>query len=327
MDAAFSRRNLIEPAALRGMMKRSDLRGAVQAGSHFGAILATGWLLSQAWGTLWAIPVFIAHGTLINFLYAGQHELSHNTPFKTKSLNEWVGRFIGFLMLYPRTFDQIQHHAHHQHTQDWEKDGELVRQPYTLRSYLLWVLGPTYWWSRVTRIARLTRGVVVEPYIRPDQEATVIREARIHTALYAAIALASVATGSWFAAIYWLAPMLLTKPIHQLQNTIEHLGLSHENDILQNTRSTDTNAVMRWMCWNMQYHTAHHSFPAVPFHALKGLNDTIETRIGHEVHRMSYIEFQIEVIRKLWGGKSEADYPSDDVWIARDPRGGVMVVD
>ncbi|MEL7088794.1 MAG: hypothetical protein AAGL98_10200, partial [Planctomycetota bacterium] len=35
--------------------------------------------------------------------------------------------------------------------------------------------------------------------------------------------------GSWL----WLLPMLLTKPIHQLQNTIEHLGLSHEPDIMQ----------------------------------------------------------------------------------------------
>jgi len=327
MNAVFSRRNLIEPAALRGMMQRSDLQGAVQAGSHFGAILLTGWLLSMTWGTLWAVPVFVAHGTLINFLYAGQHELSHNTPFKTKGLNEWVGRVIGFLMLYPRTFDQIQHHAHHQHTQDWEKDGELVRQPYTLTSYLLWFLGPTYWWSRVARLSRLARGIVVEPYIRPDQEAIVVREARWHVALYAVIAVVSVAAGSGAAVVYWLAPMLLTKPIHQLQNTIEHLGLSHEDDILRNTRSTDTNALMRWMCWNMQYHTAHHSFPAVPFHALRGLNDTIETRLGHEVHRMGYIEFQIEVIRKLWGGKSEADYPSDEVWIARGPTGRMVAVD
>ncbi len=327
MDAVFSRRNLIEPAALRAMMHRSDLHGAMQAGSHFGAILLTGWLLHLTWGSLWAVPVFVAHGTLLNFLYAGQHELSHNTPFRTKWLNEWVGRLIGFLMLYPRSFDQIQHHAHHQHTQDWEKDGELVRQPYTLTSYLLWFLGPTYWYSRVARIARLTRGIVVEPYIRPDQEATVIREARIHAALYALVALVSLAAQSWAAVVFWLAPMLLTKPIHQLQNTIEHLGLSHEDDILANTRSTDTNALMRWMCWNMQYHTAHHSFPAVPFHALRGLNDTIEARIGHEVHRMGYIEFQVEVIRKLWGGKSEADYPSDEVWIARDTRGRTVAVD
>jgi fatty acid desaturase len=328
MDAVFSRRKLIEPKALRGLMQRSDLRGTVQAGSHFGAIFLTGALLAAVWGSWWAVPVFVVHGTLLNFLYAGQHELSHNTPFKTKALNEWVGRVIGFLMLYPRDFDQIQHHAHHQFTQNWEKDGELVRQPYTLTSYLLWFFGPTYWYSRVARIVRLARGIVVEPYIRPDQEPLVVREARVHAALYGLIAVVSVAAGSWVVVMFWLAPMVLMKPIHQLQNTIEHLGLSHEDDILKNTRSTDTNAVLRWMCWNMQYHTAHHSFPSVPFWKLRMLNDTIETRIGHEVHRMGYIEFQIEVIRKLMGGKTEADYPHDEVWIARGPKGvGQMVVD
>jgi len=126
MEAVFTRRKLIEPKALRALMQRSDLRGATQAASHFGAIVLTGSLLALSWGSWWAVPIFLIHGILLNFLYAGQHELSHNTPFKTKALNEWVGRVIGFLMLYPRDFDQIQHHAHHQYTQNWEKDGELT---------------------------------------------------------------------------------------------------------------------------------------------------------------------------------------------------------
>ncbi|MDP5358724.1 MAG: fatty acid desaturase, partial [Paracoccaceae bacterium] len=246
-------------------MQRSDLRGALQLGSHIGAILISGVALWSLWSTWWAVPVFMVHGVLINFLYAGQHELSHETVFKTKWLNEAFGRMIGFLMIFPRDFDKIQHWAHHQHTQNWEKDGELVREPYTLRSYLLWFWGPTYWYSRVTRILRFCRGIVVEPYIREGEHGKVIREGRIHAALYVAIAVVSVLMGSWAAVILWLAPMVVMKPVHQLQNTIEHLGLSHKDDILENTRSTRTNAVMRWLCWQMPYHTAHHAFPSVPF--------------------------------------------------------------
>lgn len=315
MDGTFVRGRVIDPATLRPLMTRSDLRGAIQAGSHFGAIAVTGTLLWLTWGSWWAVPLFIAHGVLINFLYAGQHELSHGTPFKTKKINEILGRIIGFVVVFPRDFDQIMHFAHHQFTQDWEKDGELVREPYTLTSYLLWVTGPTYWWTRFTRIWRLSRGIVVEPYIRPDQRALVIREARWHAAGYAAIAAVSLVTQSWAAVILWLAPMLVTKVVHQLQNTIEHLGLSHQDNILENTRSTRTNALMRWMCWNMQYHTAHHAFPSVPFHALKSLNRALTDGAGRPPHSMGYIEFQIEVIRKLWGGKTEADYPYDEVWI------------
>ncbi len=122
-----------------------------------------------------------------------QHELSHATVFKTKWPNELFGRIIGFLMIFARDFDKIQHAAHHQYTQNWEKDGELVREPYTLTSYLLWLSGITYWWTRVTRMVRLSRGIVLEPYIRPDQHALVIREARLHMAGYAAIAVLSLA--------------------------------------------------------------------------------------------------------------------------------------
>ncbi|MEM7212541.1 MAG: fatty acid desaturase [Pseudomonadota bacterium] len=318
MDGTFVRGRIIEPATLRDLMQRSDLRGAVQATSHFGSIALTGAALWLTWGTLWAVPLFMVHGVLINFLYAGQHELSHGTPFKTKWLNEWVGRVIGFIVIYPRDFDLIQHTAHHKWTQDWERDGELVREPYTLKTYLMWFLGPSYWWSRITRLYRFCQGRVIEPYVRTDQHATVIREARITVALYAAIAVLSLLAQSWIVLVLWLAPMFAMKAVHQLQNTIEHLGLSHTDNILENTRSTRTNSLMRWMCWNMQYHTAHHAFPSVPFHRLRELNRKMSDGAGVNPHAMGYLEFQIEVIRKLSRGKSEADYPYDEVWISKE---------
>ena len=41
--------------------------------------------------------------------------------------------------------------------------------------------------------------------------------------------------------------MLALKAVHQLQNTIEHTGLTHDPDILVNTRTVRTNALMRWL--------------------------------------------------------------------------------
>lgn len=319
MDVSFDRRKILTPVRLRELAQRSDWRGWAQALSHFGAIALTGAMMTQLWDSWLIIPVFMAHGILINFLYAGQHELSHGTPFQTKRANEWLGRLIGFLMIYPRDFDQIQHFAHHTHTSDWEKDGELAREPYTLTSYLAWTLGFTYWPSRIGRVLRFARGVVVEPYIRTDQHDRVIFESRVHVALYALLAIGSVVLQSWALVLYWIAPMFLMKWVHQMQNTIEHLGLEHSNDIMTNTRSTATNAVMRWMCWQMQYHTAHHMFPSVPFWKLKELNRAIEDGAG-QPHRMGYLEFQWQVIRALMGGRTEADYPQHEVWII--PRAG-----
>ena len=318
MEASFSRRKILTPVELRALSERSDLRGGLQMASHVGAIAFVAWLHALAMGTGWVWLTGLALGVLLNFLYAAQHELSHATVFKTRKLNEVFGRIIGFIQIFPRDFDQIMHFAHHQHTQDWDRDGELVREPYTLTTYLLWLSGVTYWRNRVFGVARRARGVIIEPFIRAEEEARVIFESRVHVVGYGLILLGSLIFGSWAFATFWLIPMILTKPIHQLQNTIEHLGLSHVDDILENTRSTRANAVQNWLCWQMPYHTAHHTFPAVPFWKLRDLNDRIEAKAG-DVHRMGWIEFQIEVIGKLMA-KDESQYPMDEVWII--PRVG-----
>jgi fatty acid desaturase len=318
MEGFVGRRGLIEAKRLRSLSQRSNARGALQMGSHVGALIATGIALKLSWGTLWAIPAFIAHGTLLSFLYSGQHELSHSTVFRTRWLNEAFGRAIGFLMIYPRDFDQLQHFAHHRYTQDWTRDGELERPRYTLRSFLLWVLGPTYWYTRIRRVVRFSAGIVTERYIREAERPILIREARLHLAGYLMIAGVSVATGSWAAVIYWLAPMMLLKWTHQFQNVIEHFGLTHADDTWVNTRSTRSGALMRWVCWNMQYHTAHHTYPAVPFHALPELHRELVARIGTPPPSMTYFGFMWTSLRALSGGRSEADYPEDVTWVS-DP--------
>lgn len=315
MDEVFARKNLIKPGRLHALSSRSNLAGALQLGSHFAAIIATGTALWMTWGTWWAVPLFIVHGVILNFLYAGQHELSHWTVFKTRRLNEIFGRLVGFIMIYPRDFDQIQHTAHHRHTQDWDKDGELTRDRYTLFSYLMWFFGPTYWYSRIARIIRMSLGRVIEPYIPQERRADVILEARLHLAGYALIAALSVYFQSWAAVILWLAPLLTTKFVHQMQNTIEHLGLTHEQNILKNTRTTRTNFVLRWVCWNMQYHTAHHAFPGVPFYKLAQLHKEIFEANGLKPYSMTYLAFQRQVWKALSGGKTEASYPDDRAWI------------
>jgi fatty acid desaturase len=316
MDEVFGRRDLIAPARLKELSVKSDARGFLQLGSHVGAIAISCTGVALTWGTPWVVPIFILHGILFNFLYAGQHELSHWTVFRTQGLNEFFGRLFGFVLLYPRDFDQVQHFAHHRFTQNWQRDGELARPRYTLRSYILWMLGPTYWYTRLRRIVRFAAGVVTEPYIPASRMRTMVREARWHLAGYGLIAAASVIGRSWLALEVWLLPMLLLKPVHQLQNTIEHLGLPHVDTITSNTRSTRTNAVMRWMGWNMQYHTAHHAFPGVPCYRLPALHRDIFTARNSAPPTMSYLGFQLAVLRAFRHGRGEADYADDSTWIA-----------
>jgi fatty acid desaturase len=315
-----TRRELVDNATLRRLCVASDGAGARQTLSHLGAIGVTGTLLWLTWGSVWAVPLFMIHGTLINFLYAGQHELSHGTVFRTRWLNEWVGRCFGFVLFYPRTFDQVQHMAHHRYTQDWTRDGELARGRYTLKSYLLWMSGLNYWYTRWRRIVRFSLGIVTEPYLPAYRRTELVREARVHFAGYTLIACVSLFAHSAAVLILWLAPMCVMKFTHQLQNTIEHLGLPHDDNMLTNTRSTRTNALVRWMAWQMPYHTAHHAFPGVPFHRLHELNKILFTDRGTAPPTMSYWSFQLAALRAFAGGKTEADYADDRMWLFEPTR-------
>lgn len=315
MEGFVGRRDLLAREELQALSGKSDLAGALQLGSHVVALVATSWLITLAWGTAWMLLPILLQGMLLNWLYCAQHELSHGTVFRTRWLNEAVGRVIGFLQLYPRDFDQIQHFGHHRHTGDWEKDPELQRDPYELPGYLLWFSGASYWYSRVTRLWRLTFGHVVEPYIRDDEKPRVIREARWHVALYSLVAVVSTATGSWVAVAYWLAPMLMTKWAYMLQGTIKHLGRPHSDNLFENTRTARTGRLFHWLGWNMQYHTAHHLFPSVPFHRLPRLHDAIVAKVGKEPPTMGYFEFQRETLARLAKGRERTDYPDEAVWI------------
>ncbi len=313
MEESFSRRNILSPAELRALNQKSNLMGFLQLSSHVILIVFVGCAHYYASGSWLCLITGFLLGVLINFLYAGQHELSHSTVFKTPLINELCGRIIGFFMFFPRDFDQIMHFAHHKFTQNWDKDGELAREPFTLTSYLLWLFGITYWKNRWFGIIRRSLGNIIEPYIFKSQERKVINESRLHLLGYVLILFSSVYFQSWIVFYIWILPMILTKPIHQLQNTIEHLGLSHESDILHNTRSTKTNFFFKWLCWQMPYHTAHHTFPSVPFWKLKHLNKKVEDVSG-PVQSMGWLEFQFEVISKLLE-KDESQWPAAEVWV------------
>jgi len=315
VEEVFGRANMIGRERLRDLSRRSDLRGWLQTSSHFGAIAVTGTALQFAYGTLWAAPLFVLHGMLINWLYAGQHEFSHSTVFHGRRLNEFFGRLIGFILLTPRDADRIQHFAHHRFTQTWNADGELFRAPFTLQSYLLRLSGIAYWYDNIKALVLYACGVVREPYLQGEWKPVAIGEARLHLMGYAAIAALSVTLHNSAALTLWLLPMVATKVLHQLQNTIEHVGLPHNTNIAENTRSTRTNAFMRWLGWNMQYHTAHHAFPSVPCYRLKTLHREIFTHRGTAPPTMSYLGFQRAIVSALWK-RNEADYPADRAWIA-----------
>ena len=81
------------------------------------------------------------------------------------------------------------------------------------------------------------------------------------------------------ALIYWVMPMLLGQPFLRLYLLAEHGGCPKVRDMLANTRTTKTTALVRFLAWNMPYHTEHHVYPAVPFHRLPEAHDLLKDKL------------------------------------------------
>jgi fatty acid desaturase len=279
---------------------KSNIKGGVQAGSHLAAIAAATWA-AATWPGL-RLPLLLVQGILVNCLYAGQHELSHWTVFRTKRINDLFGQAFGFATLNPFYADRWAHFSHHRATHDPARDPEILGlPPYTRRSYCLELLAISFWYSRIRTILRHAAGRDFdrEYWLSAREGAVVRREARITVALWLAIALVSIALQSTAALVYWLLPLLLTKWFHQLQNLGEHTGLAHQSDTFRNTRTLQGPAWMRWLLWNMSYHTAHHCFPGIPFHALPKLHRAIVANRADPLPGGSYWQVQRDILAGL----------------------------
>ena len=296
------RRELVDPERLAALRQRSNGRAWLQLGSHLGAVAAGGMLLHALWGSLWAVPVFVIHGMLLNYLYAAQHELMHGTAFASRRLNEFFSRITGILVIFPRDYDRAMHFTHHKYTNVPDKDPELMgttisEAPSTLARFLWSLSAIPYWWRRSSTLFRNFCGNIEdEHYMSERDQALIVREARLHVGVYALAALTSVVSGSWMMVSYWLLPLLTTKPLHHIQNIVEHTGMPLSGDVTVNTRTIRVNPLLRWMCWNMQYHWAHHLFAAVPFYNLPALDSElskVERNVSH-----GYIAAARDVVRR-----------------------------
>ncbi len=294
MDEAFD--GGIDKTRLKALSRRSDARGLLQLASHLAVLAGTGALVVAA-PALWLVPAMALHGVVLIFLFAPLHETIHRTAFAGRRLNDAVAWVCGALLVLPPTYFRAFHFAHHRYTQDPANDPELATaKPTSVAGYLWTVSGLPYWIERVTTSFKIAAGRVEAPFIPERQHAAVIREARWLLAVYAAVALVSIGVGSGAVVTLWLVPALLGQPFLRAYLLAEHTGCPLIADMLKNSRTTRSNAAVRWLAWNMPYHAEHHAYPALPFHALPAAHDVLRDRIA--IQAPGYLAVQ----REIWSG-------------------------
>lgn len=270
---------------LAALTERSDGKGLVRLALHVATLAGAGAVYATTLGTAWMLLAAWAYGTCLAFLFAPLHETVHYTAFRSRWINRAVSLACGWLLVLPPRFFRAFHLEHHRYTQDPERDPELVDAPlHTWRQYLWRVSGAQYWTRQLRVLVRFAAGRVTEPWIPRGERREVVREARVFLASYVAVGALSAVAGSAVLLWFWIVPLLLGQPMLRLYLIAEHTGCPTSPDMLENSRTVHTNALVRFLAWNMPYHAEHHAYASIPFHALPRAHAALAPFIRNQPH-------------------------------------------
>ena len=294
------REQIISPEVLDGLIQRSDSKGLWKISQHLLALGAFGFI---AFTEFWNIPtplrvaLGLAYSILLVFSFCPLHETIHGSAFASKWLNRWVSNVYGLVLMLPPKFFNAFHMAHHRHTQIPGKDPELASaKPATIGQYLLYVSGILYWRAQIVGLILYSMGRS-DSFIPNSRHWQIIFEARLFLVIYGGILTWSVATQSLLFFWIWLLPALIGQPFLRLFLLAEHTHCPEVANMFENTRTTYTNRIMQWLCWNMNFHTAHHAYAGIPFYQLAQANLLIKNHLIHA--DQGYISVHRSILARL----------------------------
>lgn len=295
MQEKFHKSQLLPKAKLRQLMARKDQPAIIRFLVTFSLFLFSGAWIVISWEGTW-LNLILSHlvfGLFCCSMFAALHEAGHGTAFKSKSLNRLVATIAGIAHVYPYAIFRELHFTHHRYTHIPGKDPEisigdqpapsiLVNPPL----YLAFLTGIPYLLLKVNLILLGIVGTPefirkrFTPYIRPKMRRQVAVDSLLAAIIYTGIILAAIYIHAGFWGIF--TGQVVGHCILSMYLVMEHNGLPHEGNILERTRSIQTNKLVKFLLWNMPYHAEHHAYPAVPFHALPTLHEEIKTELKHK---------------------------------------------
>jgi omega-6 fatty acid desaturase (delta-12 desaturase) len=260
-------------------------------------IALTACLFLVCWVAMWlslsisywlcAALMLPAAGLLVR-LFLIQHDCGHGAFFRTKSVNDWVGRVLGIVTLTPYDFWKRTHAIHHAGSGNLDRRGLGDIDTLTVREYgalsffqklkyrvyrspvVLFIIGPTYQFFLQHRlpIGLMRRGWV--PWAST-------MSTNVGIFLFSAL-------GMWLAGVKEF--LIIQVPVtalatsigvwlfyvqHQFDKTYwdhdEHWN-RHEAS-LHGSSHYDLHPVLAWFTANIGVHHVHHMCSAIPFYRLK----------------------------------------------------------
>jgi fatty acid desaturase len=302
----------IDRAVFKDILKRNNYRAFISHVLYFGLMVVVGYIAAATYEkTYWSILVFFVYGTLFGMVNSRVHESLHGTPFKTQFLNEIV-YFIGSCMELRGTLvTRWSHMIHHSYTSLRKSDTEIQALPpvkvwkivldffYLYSTYFLLKTMILHTLGIPTRVARRV--------VPKDQLWKVFWSDRATLAVHAAVIILAVVLHSWLPILLFTLPRLYGGWLIWALILAQHSGLAI--DVLDHRLSTRTirlNFFLSFLYMHMEYHTEHHLYPNIPFHALARFRKAIDSQMP--LVNNGLLGAYREIVPALRRQRHDADY-------------------
>lgn len=273
----------VTPDMLKLLRPRKDGPALARIAVHTATIIASGILLWEVRATPWVLPLMAVFGALVALLFGPLHECAHGTAFRTRWLNDVVGRICGYIVNRPFLYFRYRHTAHHTFTQHPRLDPDMVKMPASVSQYVRDMFGRGFWKMAAAYHWRCFTGrfAADELSFTPSGELSRVKlEFRVVVAGYVVLLVGTYLFDPWAPLVLIVGPRFFGEILLRFLRMAEHTGTDESPDLLRNTRTTLVNPVLHYFYWEMPYHAEHHLAPSVPFHALARLHEAVGKRVG-----------------------------------------------
>jgi fatty acid desaturase len=293
-------RSPLEPARLKQLTRRSDLKGAFQAVGHLALVILTGaatWIFFSRQMWLGFALALFAHGTIYSFISGlATHELSHGTVFKTRWLNGLFLRLFSLISWFNFHNYKMSHTYHHLYTLHPRGDREVVlpTEPslhplHLLQLFTINIVGgrrEPYSFPLVQNVAATVklafRGKFDKEWLeavyedQPETRKKAVTWARLILLFNAAVIAVSVAFRLWMLPVLVTLAPFIANWLRYFVGVPMHTGLKDDvDDFRLCVRTITLDPFSRFLYWRMSWHLEHHMFAAVPCYNLRALHRSV----------------------------------------------------
>jgi fatty acid desaturase len=292
-------RRILSPAELAPLTELNDARSTLAVAQTVGTIALAIAFGVAVWPSGWLLLPVLVIGVQQHAMFILAHESAHYRLFRSRALNDAVGRAIGMASGISMCTYRVIHRLHHNNLYTDEDPDTAIHGGYPRGVAYLWkklaldAIGVNAWktfayfFGSPAINAETQRAARPLDDTSPELRAAARRDRWGVLAFHLVAPLAALVLDGWQAlaqyAVLWLLPLLtVLQPILRLRAIAEHGAVTDLSSPLTAARCNRTfGSFGNWLGralffpHHVNYHLEHHLYPAVPHYHLPALHQLL----------------------------------------------------